>query len=60
MLPIESIEFGGQAILAYDVFTSADMTDLAKMIGDVMKPAAYGHVFFASLQSAIWYKHLVY
>lgn len=32
----------------YDAFTSRDLRDITKMLGFVMKPAAYGHVFLTT------------
>lgn len=46
-------------ISEYNVFTSRDVRDMAKMVGGVMKPAANSDVFCSSLQFSFWYKVLL-
>lgn len=43
----------------YDVITLEDMTDMVKMLGDVMNAVAHPHVFCSSLRVALRYNALV-
>lgn len=43
----------------YDVFTLKDMKDMAKMLGDDMKPESHGTMFCPSLHLAFWYIFLL-
>lgn len=41
---------------AYDLFGLNDAKDIAKVLGDFMKPGAHGHSFCSALQFILWYK----
>lgn len=45
--------------LEYYVFTFEDMRDMTKTLENVMKPGAYGHVLYSSLQFGLSYKSLL-
>lgn len=41
---------------AYDVFSSHDMKDMSKVLGDIITPGAHGRAFLSALQLVFWYK----
>lgn len=43
---------------AYDMFALNDVTDMAKMLGDVVSPGAHGHSLCSALQCFFQYKAL--
>lgn len=39
----------------YEVFSTSDMKDMAKVVGDVMRPGAHRPVFRSDLLFLLWY-----